>query len=179
MGEGDGCHYDTKQITMSKLQIGADMSGLRGHAFIFFAHASPSVCYDMSSSFLWAANCPLCFVQGHFQIMFSWRHCPMLQRNLSIFMRIMYMSGVWSYIVGAISTPLFMLIPMVSVQLPAGCIQGYFVPRYCACSCHLRLPLRHYCAAHHLVRHLSHHHKLVDGIGAHHLYGSEFIWPNS
>ena len=55
------------------------------------------------------------FLQGHFQIMFSWQHCPLFQSKLSWPMRIMYSSGVWSYIVGAISTPTFILIPMITI----------------------------------------------------------------
>ena len=54
-------------------------------------------------------------VQGHFQIMFSWKHCPLLQSGLPLFMRIMYISGVWSYVVGAVSTPLFILVPMITI----------------------------------------------------------------
>ena len=53
-------------------------------------------------------------VQGHFQIMFS-GHNPMLQKRLSWYMRIFYMSGVWSYIVGATASPLFIIIPVVTV----------------------------------------------------------------
>ena len=30
-------------------------------------------------------------------------------------MRIMYCSGVWSYIVGAITTPLFIIIPLLTI----------------------------------------------------------------
>ena len=52
--------------------------------------------------------------QGHFQIILNRQHCPLLQRDLSPFMRIMYASGVWSYIVGAISTPFFIIVPMVT-----------------------------------------------------------------
>ncbi len=54
-------------------------------------------------------------LQGHFQIMFSYQHCPLFQSKLSWPMRIMYSSGVWSYIVGAISTPTFILIPMITI----------------------------------------------------------------
>ena len=53
-------------------------------------------------------------MQGHFQIMFS-KHNPLLQKRLSWYMRIMYMSGVWSYIVGATASPLFIIIPVVTV----------------------------------------------------------------
>lgn len=54
-------------------------------------------------------------MQGHFQIMFNKDHCPALNRRLSIGMRILYMSGVWSYIVGAISTPTFIIIPAITI----------------------------------------------------------------
>ena len=47
--------------------------------------------------------------------MFSWQHCPLFQRKLSWIMRILYSSGVWSYIVGAISTPTFIVIPCVTI----------------------------------------------------------------
>ncbi len=47
--------------------------------------------------------------------MFNWMHCPLLQSKLSWPMRIMYSSGVWSYIVGAISTPTFIIIPAVTI----------------------------------------------------------------
>lgn len=54
-------------------------------------------------------------VQGHFQIVFSAEHCPLFQRNLPWFQRLMYCSGVWSYIVGAITTPVFNAIPLVTI----------------------------------------------------------------
>ena len=57
--------------------------------------------------------CPVS--QGHFQIMFNREHCPLFQTRLSWFMLIMYMSGVWAYVVGAIATPLFIAIPIVTV----------------------------------------------------------------
>ncbi len=47
--------------------------------------------------------------------MFNWMHCPLFQSKLSWPMRIMYSSGVWSYIVGAISTPTFIIIPAVTI----------------------------------------------------------------
>lgn len=55
------------------------------------------------------------FVQGHFQIMFNRDHCPLFQKRLSWPMRILYCSGVWSYIVNSISTPLFILIPCITI----------------------------------------------------------------
>ncbi|CAL5228455.1 g11593 [Coccomyxa viridis] len=55
------------------------------------------------------------WTKGHFQIMFSRQHCPLLQRRLSLFMRLMYCSGVWSYVVGALTTPTYILIPVLTV----------------------------------------------------------------
>ena len=54
-------------------------------------------------------------LQGHFQIVLSRRHSPLMIRGLSPFMRILYCSGVWSYIVGAITTPLFIIIPLLTI----------------------------------------------------------------
>ena len=53
--------------------------------------------------------------QGHFQIVLSTEHCPLFQRPLPWHMRLMYCSGVWSYIVGAITTPVFIAIPLVTI----------------------------------------------------------------
>ena len=47
--------------------------------------------------------------------MLSRRHCPLFQRGLSFFQRMMYCTGVWSYIVGAITTPTYILIPILTV----------------------------------------------------------------
>ena len=60
-------------------------------------------------------NSVLCCLQGHFQIVLSRRYSPMMIRGLSPFMRIMYCSGVWSYVVGAITTPLFIIIPLLTI----------------------------------------------------------------
>lgn len=56
-----------------------------------------------------------CVMQGHFQIVLSRQHSPLTIRGLSPFMRIMYCSGVWSYIVGAVTTPLFIIIPLLTI----------------------------------------------------------------
>ena len=53
-------------------------------------------------------------LQGHFQIALNRERCPLLQKRLSVGMRILYMSGVWSYIVGLTSTPTFIIIPLVN-----------------------------------------------------------------
>ena len=66
-------------------------------------------------------------VQGHFQIMFNPKVSPLFQRKLSWPMRIMYCSGVWSYLIGAISTPTFIIIPLVSTHALAMCQKGHHV----------------------------------------------------
>ncbi len=53
--------------------------------------------------------------QGHFQIVLSNEHCPLFQKDLSIFQRLMYCSGVWSYVVGAITAPMFIAIPLITI----------------------------------------------------------------
>lgn len=53
--------------------------------------------------------------QGHFQVFFHNTHCPLFQHGLSYLQRIMYCQGVWSYIVGAISTPTFVCVPLVTI----------------------------------------------------------------
>lgn len=45
----------------------------------------------------------------------SREHSPLWQSRLSLGMKILYCSGVWSYIVGALTTPLFILIPLLTV----------------------------------------------------------------
>lgn len=55
-------------------------------------------------------------LQGHFQIALNKERCPLLQKRLSWGMRILYMSGVWSYIVGFTSTPMFVIIPVVRTE---------------------------------------------------------------
>ena len=42
-------------------------------------------------------------------------HCPLFQSKLSVLQRIMYCQGVWSYVVGAISTPTFVVVPLVTI----------------------------------------------------------------
>lgn len=54
-------------------------------------------------------------LQGHFQVVLSRKHCPLFHRGLSFGMRIMYCSGVWSYIVGALTTPTFIIIPLLTI----------------------------------------------------------------
>jgi len=53
--------------------------------------------------------------KGHFQIMLSSDHCPLFQTGLPPWQRLMYCTGVWSYVVGAITTPMFIIIPLVTI----------------------------------------------------------------
>jgi endoglucanase len=59
----------------------------------------------------------LAVTQGHFQIIFNMRKCPLWQQRLPIFDRFFYCSGVWSYIVCALTTPVFMVVPIVTIWL--------------------------------------------------------------
>ena len=45
--------------------------------------------------------------------MFNPKVCPLFQSKLSWGMRILYSSGVWAYMCAAISTPTFIMIPLV------------------------------------------------------------------
>lgn len=45
----------------------------------------------------------------------SRKYCPLFHKGLSFGMRIMYCSGVWSYIVGALTTPTFIIIPLLTI----------------------------------------------------------------
>lgn len=54
-------------------------------------------------------------LQGHFQVLFDRVHCPIFQSDLSWLQRIMYLQGVWSYIVGSLCTPTFIIVPIVTI----------------------------------------------------------------
>ena len=54
-------------------------------------------------------------LQGHFQVVLSRKHCPLFHKGLGFGHRIMYCSGVWAYIVGALTTPTFMIIPLLTI----------------------------------------------------------------
>jgi hypothetical protein len=54
-------------------------------------------------------------LQGHFQVLFDREHCPIFQSDLSWLQRIMYLQGVWSYIVGSLCTPTFIIVPIVTI----------------------------------------------------------------
>ena len=50
----------------------------------------------------------------HWQMILS-RHCPLVQRELSAFQRVLYCSGVWNYLVGGFTTPLFIILPIITI----------------------------------------------------------------
>jgi hypothetical protein len=63
------------------------------------------------------ASCPC--TQGHFQIILNPTRSPLVQWRLRMFDRIMYCSGCWSYTVGAITTPVFIAIPFLTIWIGA------------------------------------------------------------
>lgn len=80
------------------------------------AVVSPPPVPALCTTFLKLADLSVCIaLQGHFQIVLNNDHCPLFQKDLSWFQRLMYCSGVWAYIVGAITTPMFIIIPLVSL----------------------------------------------------------------
>ena len=58
-------------------------------------------------------------MQGHFQIILNPRRSPLFQWKLRLFDRLMYCSGCWSYTVGAITTPVFIAIPFLTIWIGA------------------------------------------------------------
>ena len=48
-------------------------------------------------------------LQGHFQIFFHPEMCQLSQFKLSTAMKIMYTSGIWSYMICSICTPFYMV----------------------------------------------------------------------
>ena len=54
-------------------------------------------------------------MQGHFQIVLNSDHCPVFVPGLSAYQKMMYCSGVWAYVVGAITTPFFVVVPLVTI----------------------------------------------------------------
>ena len=49
------------------------------------------------------------WLQGHFQIFFQPAVCPLFQPQLTLGMRLMYSTGIWSYVVCAVCTPFFLV----------------------------------------------------------------------
>jgi len=57
--------------------------------------------------------------QGHFQIILNPVRTPLFQWKLRLFDRLMYCSGCWSYTVGAVTTPVFIAIPVLTIWIGA------------------------------------------------------------
>ena len=55
------------------------------------------------------------WTKGHFQIIFNPLRNPLFQRGLPLFDRLMYCSGTWCYFVGAVSTPLLAVVPLITI----------------------------------------------------------------
>lgn len=68
-------------------------------------------------------------MQGHFQIVYSREHYPLLEKKLPWHMRLLYCSAVYSYIVCCVATPYFQSlfcpsdIPLLNLQAPFHNIQ--------------------------------------------------------
>ncbi|KAK9908885.1 hypothetical protein WJX75_004221 [Coccomyxa subellipsoidea] len=57
------------------------------------------------------------WTKGHFQIILNPARTPLFQWRLRLFDRIMYCSGCWSYTVGAVTTPVFIAIPVLTIWI--------------------------------------------------------------
>ena len=106
------------------------MSGLTRLVVIDGVRAQPNICrhkpehlwpfYPHIFSPLISLRSPVVCVQGHFQIILNPRRMPLFQWKLRLFDRLMYCSGCWSYTVGAITTPVFIAIPFLTIWI-GGC----------------------------------------------------------
>lgn len=64
-------------------------------------------------------------VQGHFQIILSRKYCPLFRPKLDWMSRLLYCSGVWSYIINAITTPIFMAVHSYATRLCCNGLGGF------------------------------------------------------
>jgi len=55
------------------------------------------------------------WTKGHFQIILNRKYCPLFRRRLDWLSRGLYCSGVWSYIINALTTPIFMAVPIITI----------------------------------------------------------------
>ena len=58
-------------------------------------------------------------------------HCPLFVPGLSAWKKVLFCSGVWAYIVGAITTPFFIVVPLVTIW---GGIFPIIVSKWAACA---------------------------------------------
>lgn len=70
--------------------------------------------------------------KGHFQIFFSSK-CPLLQPRLSLGMRLLYGSTILSYMACVINTPVFAIIPVLTVWCVAGLACHCFICNHDVC----------------------------------------------
>lgn len=54
-------------------------------------------------------------LQGHFQIIMNRKFCPLFRSRLDWLSRMLYCSGVWSYVINAMTTPIFMAVPIITI----------------------------------------------------------------
>ena len=57
--------------------------------------------------------------QGHLQVILNLAHSPLLQRRLRLIDRLMYCSGIWSYVVGVLTSFVFIAVPFVTIWIGA------------------------------------------------------------
>ena len=67
------------------------------------------------------------WTKGHFQIIFNPLRNPLFQRGLPLFDRLMYCSGTWCYFVGAVSTPLLAVVPLITIWVR---MMFFFAPQF-------------------------------------------------
>lgn len=47
------------------------------------------------------------------------KYCPLLRSRLDWLSRMLYCSGVWSYVINALTTPIFMAVPIITIWVGA------------------------------------------------------------
>jgi cellulose synthase/poly-beta-1,6-N-acetylglucosamine synthase-like glycosyltransferase len=55
------------------------------------------------------------WTKGHFQIIMNRKYCPLFRAKLDWLSRMLYVSGVWSYVINAVTTPIFMAVPIITI----------------------------------------------------------------
>jgi hypothetical protein len=64
---------------------------------------------------------------GHFQIIFSRKYCPLFRSRLDWLSRMLYCSGVWSYVINAFTTPIFMAVPIITIWVGESIWRGFTI----------------------------------------------------
>ena len=108
-------------------------------------------------------------------VFFSKEHCPLFQAGLSPLMRIMYCSGVWSYVVGEgmAGGSLWPGVPArmhrTTVHVPAATKPPPTTQKHSTCRCHLHTIFHGHPHCHYLGRRLPHRRLLVGRPGPDHI----------